>query len=570
MCHNRLQRSPLAGRAFSARKGKTFAASAAAAVVLGLVVFRATFAGAAVSIETDNYEGRPHYRVQTASVTYWLDRKSGGLSRLVDLDGRDWISFRREPLAMFPASAAAGYRGIPNAVFGETNADAGAGHPGFDQCETDLIASNCIRTISHSGQWAWTWTFNDAAAWIRFERVSATFPYWFLYEGVPGGRYSPHSLYWGNDVDGLRNDQPTIQSQAFGRWRWAWFGDDDAPHVLAVGQLQADELDDTFWMLGNANDGAADSPDGMCVFGFGRSVGTRALLRGRRGFVVALVETSREKSAENVRDSLQDLLSPVQVTDSLIHGDMECLRIATPTATYLFGKRGAGFASIIDPAGNDWISYAHGGKSQGEYRGLPKCGQPVKYFHCGYGFGQYLTDQPFETSWTRISPEQIRIHSETADGAAACEWNIHADHASLTLLKIPGKYWFLYEGTPGGRLDAADDFVIRPGGKKTTLSEPWIDDIPWMLFGAKESPFGLLLVAHQAAAPASYVSWPYRPEADGALDQMTVAGFGRPAWDDPLQHTPPLDSLPARFTISMTADVTAEAAAALAARIRSQ
>src|SRR6267154_5041362 len=77
---------------------------------------------------------------------------------------------------------------------------------------------------------------------------------------------------------------------------------------------------------------------------------------------------------------------PVRVSAVTLFGDMECLRIETPSATYLYGKRGAGFASILDPDGHDWIGYRHGDKALGEYRGLPKCGQPVKYFHCGYGF----------------------------------------------------------------------------------------------------------------------------------------------------------------------------------------
>ena len=71
----------------------------------------------------------------------------------------------------------------------------------------------------------------------------------------------------------------------------------------------------------------------------------------------------------------------VRVSEVTLHGDMECLKIETPVATYFYGKRGAGFARILDRDGHDWISYRHGAKALGEYRGLPKCGQPVKYFH---------------------------------------------------------------------------------------------------------------------------------------------------------------------------------------------
>ena len=151
----------------------------------------------------------------------------------------------------------------------------------------------------------------------------------------------------------------------------------------------------------------------------------------------------------------------VRVSEVTIHGDMDCFRVETPTATYVYGKRGAGFASIIDKDGRDWVSYRPGGEARGEYRGLPKCGHPTKYFHCGYGYGQYRTDNPFSSRVTVREPGHARIESETRDGKSACRWDFYPDHATLTLLRIDlPTFWFLYEGTPGGKLDAGRDFVI--------------------------------------------------------------------------------------------------------------
>lgn len=254
----------------------------------------------------------------------------------------------------------------------------------------------------------------------------------------------------------------------------------------------------------------------------------------------------------------------VAVSEETLFGDMDCLVVQTATAKYYYGKRGAGFAKILDPDGHDWISYQHGKSSQGEYRGLPKFGQPVKYFHCGYGFGQYANNNPFRTSFTQVSPEHVRIDSETVDGAAACSWDFFPTYAGVTLQRIPGnRYWFLYEGTPGGRLDVKDDFSIRPSGKRTPLSEPWTDSVPWTAFGAVESPYALLCVNHQSASPlVSYVSWPYTPDSAGQLNQMTVFGFGRPGWQSPDQHSPQLVELPARFSIALTKADAAEKQAA--------
>src|SRR5436190_23545567 len=178
---------------------------------------------------------------------------------------------------------------------------------------------------------------------------------------------------------------------------------------------------------------------------------------------VFFIATARLGAAEAI---LEIHLKSIRVSDVTLFGDMDCLRIETPSATYLYGKRSAGFASILDPDGHDWISYRHGNKALGEYRGLPKCGQPTKYFHCGYGFGQYTNANPFTTVATRVAPDHVRVHSETRDAAAACDWDFFPGYATMALLKIPGRYWFLYEGTPGGELDPTEDFVIRASGKR--------------------------------------------------------------------------------------------------------
>ena len=243
----------------------------------------------------------------------------------------------------------------------------------------------------------------------------------------------------------------------------------------------------------------------------------------------------------------------VRVSEVTIHGDMDCYKIETPAATYLYGKRGAGFASIFDKDGRDWVSYRPGDKARGEYRGLPKCGQPAKFFHCGYGYGQYKTDNPFVSRVTRREAGLVRIESETKDGKSACRWDFYPDHATLTLLRIDlPTFWFLYEGTPGGTLDAEKDFVIRPDGQKTTLDRAWSQVVPWVCFGASETPVGLVLVNHQEPEPGetdSYVSWPFRKEDDGSFRDMTVFGFGRKGYKELVQHVADLKRLPARYSI---------------------
>ena len=210
----------------------------------------------------------------------------------------------------------------------------------------------------------------------------------------------------------------------------------------------------------------------------------------------------------------------VRVSEVTIHGDMDCFKIETPSATYLYGKKGAGFASIIDKDGHDWISYRPDGKAKGEYRGLPKCGQPVKYFHCGYGYGQYKTDNVFKE---RRSPSAKPIASGSspkrgtgkrpAPGTSTprtrpsrCSASTRRPFGSCTK-----------EKTPGGRLHPDKGFTIRPDGKKSSLNEPWSEVVPWVCFGAAETPLEFssasTTISRRSGQTDSYVSWPFEKES---------------------------------------------------------
>ena len=185
---------------------------------------------------------------------------------------------------------------------------------------------------------------------------------------------------------------------------------------------------------------------------------------------------------------------------------------------------------------------------------MPKCGQPIKLFHCGYGYGLYKTENPFSSRVSVREPDHARIESETRDGKSACRWDFFPDHATFTLLRIGlPAFWFLYEGTPGGNLDAGRDFVIRPDGQRTTLDRAWSQVVPWVCFGAAETPVGLLIINHQKRElnqMDSYVSWPFKRESDGSFQEMTVFGFGRKGYRELVQHVPDLSRLPARYSIS--------------------
>ncbi|MEL6844903.1 MAG: VCBS repeat-containing protein, partial [Bacteroidota bacterium] len=230
-------------------------------------------------IRQTNYEGSPHYVIHTESLTYYYDQTGGGFSRIIDRQGNDWISFKREPWGEYPASAAAAFRGLPNLVYqGE---DDGAGHPGHQKCKSWLEGDQIV-TQSLSGDWKWTWEFGEDYARLRILQTDQDRPYWFLYEGTPGGKFAPAQTYFGHNEGGPYHRQHDYYSGAIlaGQFQWMYAGHQSQQRVFYMLQIQSDSKVDMLSMLGNQVEDGLASLDGMSVWGFGRSADTKALLYG--------------------------------------------------------------------------------------------------------------------------------------------------------------------------------------------------------------------------------------------------------------------------------------------------
>jgi hypothetical protein len=234
-----------------------------------------------------SYLGRPHFRIETVTATYLYDRSGGGFSSIRDTGDLEWIGFKPGN-GVVPESAAADFRGLPNLVF--RGKDNGSGHPGFENCISELVASNQIRTVSKSGLWEWQWTFSEQGALLEIIKTDTSRNYWFLYEGTPGGTYEPGKQFWGNSLDGHRNDSPPIGSDqtGTGAWEWAYFGHHDVKRCFYVAHLTPDQLTDNFSYMGGSAEGIS-SPDGMVVFGLGRDGGT-PLMKGSNKFFIGFMD----------------------------------------------------------------------------------------------------------------------------------------------------------------------------------------------------------------------------------------------------------------------------------------
>ena len=245
------------------------------------------------------------------------------------------------------------------------------------------------------------------------------------------------------------------------------------------------------------------------------------------------------------------LLPLVSVQAQTEHEAQESFAISTPNGRYYYHRLGAGFASLEDREGYDWLSYNPGVGAQsqsgsgGKYRGTPNMGHPEGYCHPG--------NTVSDTRVLASGPFKATLVSRSKDGKMHCRWDIFPYHARLTVHKMRLPYWFLYEGTPGAKLDMQSDQCIRMHGHRATVSavaEKWqgdlvaCDGLEWLAFTDPKLDRALCVVHHEDdEAIDSY--WPMNEE-------MTVFGFGRLGLVKYLRMTP------SHFSISLVDTVDPE------------
>ncbi|MDN5213202.1 VCBS repeat-containing protein [Fulvivirgaceae bacterium BMA12] len=232
------------------------------------------------------YQGRNHFVIKTKHITYYYDILGGGFSRLIDVDGNDWVSFKTSSGQSYPQGAAGMFRGVPNLVYhGDSN---GAGHPGFDQCNS-WFENGKLYSESKNKKWKWVWTFSDDHAELEILVADLTSNYWFLYEGIPGGRFSPDQYYYGFDDKGPQSQIHDFYNgeSLFTRLNWAYAGVKNNDKVFYMLHKNGTKQPGIISYLGNSTNGI-QSKDGMTVFGFGRGPDTNALLSGKNTFIIGL------------------------------------------------------------------------------------------------------------------------------------------------------------------------------------------------------------------------------------------------------------------------------------------
>ena len=217
--------------------------------------------------------------IVTPAATYHYDLTGGGFAHLIDVDGRDWISYRDG------GGPAGEYRGIPNMVFrGAQRGYFHAGHRDARASSTEILEAGPERVVLEStsgdSRWQVRWTVDAREAHLQVLRSDADDPtYWFLYEGTPGGSFDPRASRCvrstGESADLAQAWEAELASPA-----WVYFTDPAGRRSL---YLQAESREPLTAMY-------RPMPP-MTVFGFGRRAeGVDAFLRGAATLRVGLVD----------------------------------------------------------------------------------------------------------------------------------------------------------------------------------------------------------------------------------------------------------------------------------------
>lgn len=216
----------------------------------------------------------------------------------------------------------------------------------------------------------------------------------------------------------------------------------------------------------------------------------------------------------------------------IVDEGQSALHIQTAAATYFYQEEAGGISSLLDRDGNDWISYqAEPAESAGgAYRGIPNMVYPEGGFHPGATGHETTVIQsgPLkETLRTTLDSDHLDS-DDTGDGDEhgwEVLWEFFPNYARMTVIAIEHPYWFLYEGTPGGALEVAQDLVVLSDGTAQTANTRWNGDLDgeeWLYFADPAAARSLYLVHHAEDT----IMDSYRAMSDEG-GSMTVMGFGR-------------------------------------------
>jgi hypothetical protein len=203
--------------------------------------------------------GNQAIEIATPTATYYVEYANAGIADIFDTSNNDWVSYNNTQ------GSAGTYHGTPNGNF----------HPGDAEGFTTSVVSSgpLVATISGANSQN-SITYQFYPSFVKATVNEEVTPYYFLYEGTPGGSFNPNDTWATSDgtTGTLANDMPETTSDGNGGTgeiigagtndgEWAYFDSASAgKFIYYAHDSGTPEIDSYF-----------DLDDNMTVFGFGRS-----------------------------------------------------------------------------------------------------------------------------------------------------------------------------------------------------------------------------------------------------------------------------------------------------------
>ncbi len=238
--------------------------------------------------EVADHKGQYSYKISTPHAVYYYHKYGAGFAGLEDRDGNDWLSYNPGVGEKSGVGSGGMYRGTPNSGYPE-----GYCHPGKTVSDSRILSAGPVKATiysqSNDKKMACLWDIFPTHARLTFLQMRT--PYWFLYEGTPGGLLEEKSDYI------VRPDGPnTIKTTAAEKWEgdieaegvageWIYFADGTTRHKIWFVHHHDDAETDSYWPMNGE----------MTVFGFGRLGLEKYMTRVPDRFTLGLCYQTGEK-----------------------------------------------------------------------------------------------------------------------------------------------------------------------------------------------------------------------------------------------------------------------------------
>lgn len=392
----------------------------------------------------------PIWEIATPSGDWHFDPEGGAFASVLDADGKDWISYSTQP------GSAGRFRGVPNAVHRPGQPASSFFHPGYDNVDTVVVRSGPARVVieseSDDGRWKARWFVGPEGSRMTMVDTPGE-PWWFLYEGTPGGTLNPAA-------DRIRLNDGTVRALGdlpssgaaleldLGAPEWVGFeaaGPGETARSLLLVHHQNDSAVDSYYTLNGE----------MTVWGFGRDEtvgGPASRLVGSRTVSLQLVDGhGHGRLANRTADVLS---SPATVGAVEAVGNPPPTTVPGTSGYWLLGAGGTVY---------DFGSVAHHGDLAGA---LPAGVVATDIEPAPDGAGYWLLD----------SAGSVTAHGSAADLGSPRAGSLEAGEWFVSISATPSGdgYWVF---TSRGRVHTFGDATDHGGLGHLPLNGAIVDSI---------------------------------------------------------------------------------------------